>query len=254
MSMTADSHGIQTKHPLSCRRAWTRVLPKAVIVSLAFSFVFLSFGNPQWSRWVYIFQAYVWRWNVPSFSDKSWIAPPVGHTGLWRTWWSNGKLRSEMCLGSGIRNGICREWHENGVMASEATYANNIIYGMLSMWYQSGQPSKQGAYIQGKKDGRWIEWNEKGTVVADGQYTNGKPWDGTFDFGLRTFRNGKEVAPNAVGGNSESSVMHQKQDDAEREYPLWLRSIDRNSTPPDNQPLTTDKKDSTEGKQEGGGR
>ena len=65
----------------------------------------LIYGNPQWCRWIYIYQSWV-KDEIPY--------TPRDFTGIWRT------------------------WHKNGRLASKATRVDGKMHGPFQMWYPSG--------------------------------------------------------------------------------------------------------------------
>lgn len=111
----------------------------------------LLLGNPQRSRYVYMFQAYVWP-KYP-FGD---IPPPPGYTGVWRTWDRNGRI------------------------VSEAEYEGGNHNGVYTLWSITGQKWEEGRFANDLENGQWTAWDYQGNVVAQGTFKNGLPWEGTF--------------------------------------------------------------------------
>ena len=109
-------------------------------------FLVLRFGGPQWSKWIYMFQAYVMPGEAPELRP--------GYTGRARAWYVTGQL-----LG-------------------EAEYRLGKPQGKMRRWYADGAPRVSYRFRDGKRDGEWIEWNERGGVVMRGYYKKGMPWHG----------------------------------------------------------------------------
>jgi len=89
-------------------RPW--ILLMLVLLLVAFGLLLaLQFGNPQWTKWVYICQVYYW----PRRDDL--FTPPADHTGVWRTWYRNGQLFTQGDYENGRPvNGVKSVWDEEG--------------------------------------------------------------------------------------------------------------------------------------------
>jgi len=77
----------------------------------------LRFGNPQWSKHIYIFQCYY----LPQYKN-GWIEKPEKYTGKWFLWYKSGQLRSSGNYIGGARDGKFQTWHENGEKIMEVDY------------------------------------------------------------------------------------------------------------------------------------
>jgi len=110
----------------------------------------LSFGNPQWHKRIFMWQAYTWPANMIHYqtvgggggSIPSLYFPPEKHTGEWRTWYSTGVLKSSKTLNNGIKDGVVREWYDNGKMKRQKHYKNGKEYGLSRRFYESGSLSE----------------------------------------------------------------------------------------------------------------
>jgi hypothetical protein len=128
-----------------------KTLPRRIGLGLTSMIIFvtlfvtiLRFGNPQWCRVIYVFQAYV----SPKYEYG--ISPPPRYTGTWITWYPNGRKRYEDNYIDGKRDGIWISWHGDGNKAEESHYKDDRL------------------------DGRRVCWDNKGNVVAVEYYENGK--------------------------------------------------------------------------------
>jgi len=118
-------------------------LVAALLVSVP---ILLRFGDPQWSRWVYMFQAYVHPDEPPP--------PPRGYTGTWRG------------------------WHRNGTLAVQVGYRNGESHGQTVSWTDGGVRRLECYYVDGYRCGPWTEWDDTGKVTVRGRYRDGGPWHG----------------------------------------------------------------------------
>lgn len=120
----------------SCCRFRRRVLPALLPYLIVFAVLGgLRFGNPQWNRWIFIFQAYVspgdpnrllWPPQMRAAAHScAFCFDPDGFTGVWRTWEANGELHSEREFVNNLPHGIWR-----GLSGSETPWGDSIRYEM----------------------------------------------------------------------------------------------------------------------------
>ena len=128
-------------------RRWA-IVPAAVIVFLCL----LRFGNPQWNRLIFMFQAYLYPGNLEKV-----IIPPPGYTGTWRVWSQTGKLVNEWEFVDGKDPG-----------------------GMTILRHTDGSKAQQGVFRNGIPEGLHRWWDEHGRQNAEGTFRNGREWTGTF--------------------------------------------------------------------------
>jgi antitoxin component YwqK of YwqJK toxin-antitoxin module len=95
--------------------------------------------------------------------------------GLWRTWWSNGRLKSEGEYRAGDLHGTWRTWFEDGAPQTEQTFVLGKPEGTWRHWYHHGQLVTEGFYRAGRKEGPWREWFGDGTLKAEGEFREGRP-------------------------------------------------------------------------------
>jgi len=117
---------------------WAMFLsPLSVIVLTIFLLVgslgVLAFGNTQWSRWIYVFQAYYW----PKY-ESSIIKPPSNYTGSWRCWFKNGQIMREYHIKNGNWNGKSLWWYESGQLEYGFNHKNGKRDGRTEFWHENG--------------------------------------------------------------------------------------------------------------------
>lgn len=126
----------------------------------------LRFGNPQWAKYVYIFQAYVSPAKQPD--------PPTNFTGTWITWYKNGQMMNSVTFKNGRIDGRDVAWHPNGQRWWLATYEEDELHGPTYTWNQEGRKTLEGSYHRERRHGKWIMWGENGEVVLEEWYLCGK--------------------------------------------------------------------------------
>jgi len=92
-------------------------------------------------------------------------------TGLWRSWYANGKPHSEATFGKS-EPAPMRWWFENGQLSSEGTALNGVKDGAWTTWHPNGAKASQGSYVAGRREGAWSFWKEDGTHEGSGDYRN----------------------------------------------------------------------------------
>lgn len=126
-------------HKIADRKLWRRGAPlkrklrlrtKVTILVCAISVMSLAlvlrFGNPQASKYIYIFQAYYSPGGrslpfAPDTIDLFAIDPPEHYTGIWRQWYENGQLASEAVCENG-KVTRCKSWKNDGELYDEWQY------------------------------------------------------------------------------------------------------------------------------------
>ena len=126
----------------------------------------LRFGNPQWHRWVFMFQAYVWPRRQPE--------PPKGFTGVWRTWYPSGRRMNEVGFRNGREHGFERDFYPDGKRWSEGRYVNGRLEGDWTLWAPDGNRRLQSPHEKGLAHGRELRWERSGSEVHETWYFRGK--------------------------------------------------------------------------------
>jgi len=133
---------------------------------------------------------------------------PVGFTGTWTEWYSNGqkgheeqymngrpdgrftrwysdgKKKSEGAWHGFVFDGPRNEWHANGQKACELNYKDGKFEGLQTGWYANGQMERVQTIKNGKTDGPDISWKENGELIhqlmhKDGQLDGLCIWNGS---------------------------------------------------------------------------
>jgi antitoxin component YwqK of YwqJK toxin-antitoxin module len=115
--------------------------------------------------------------------------------GVWRYWYSNGKLKDSGLL---INNVMCGQWQSyspdgrllikvnykaqpvnravnhpgkkaEGVLPGISPYPG-VKHGVTTLYYTNGQMQDSGNYVNDAKSGLWKSWYQNGTISAEGTY------------------------------------------------------------------------------------
>jgi len=133
----------------------------ATIALLAIVAGILLQMNPQSCRLAFLTQSLTGELPVPS----------PQFTGVWRTWYKNGRLASAYMYEDGERRGTFTTWHPNGQKAEAGRLLKSIPYddvsgayentydGALLRWYPDGKPKEKANFRSGVLDGRYEYWD-----------------------------------------------------------------------------------------------
>jgi len=155
--------------PLKCRRYWLWISFIVLFASAIVLLVVLRFGNPQWNRWIYIFQA-----NLHP-GHKSGIVPiPKDYTGKWSHWTKNGLLFSTMVLQDGMRHGPFTAWHENGSLYVQVDYFEKKAHGKATFYWPNGIVDHYLWYRHGIEHGPNLAWTADGRLEYVRFFVNGR--------------------------------------------------------------------------------
>jgi len=86
-------------------------------------------------------------------SDKTmYMTNKIGQRhGIYRVWWSNDILRSELNFSHGIAHGFVRRWNYLGQLWYEISYQYNYIHGLYRLWNNNGTLKYKKKYHHGHK-------------------------------------------------------------------------------------------------------
>ncbi len=174
------------RHPV-VRRSW---FPLAVLGA----WLLLMFGNTQWCRPIYMYQAYVYPGERPK--------PPADYTGLWRTYSPFGTLMADGWIKDGKKHGtwqinvlhekltenykdgkldglyIC--WDGRGNKDMEYNYKDGLTDGLCTDWWSEGTKLQEFNDRQGVHHGRYRKWHYDGRLMTDCIYRDGRVWSGMY--------------------------------------------------------------------------
>lgn len=98
--------------------------------------------------------------------------------GLTKTYYNNGKLKSETMYMNGMINGISKTYNENEQLISEIPFTDNKMNGTSKVYYASGKLKNETPYLNNIMNGSVKFFYENGQLQTETKYSNGKIIDG----------------------------------------------------------------------------
>ncbi len=151
-------------------RWWTALAVLTILLLLCIAL--LAFGNPQWHRYIYIWQSL----GDPNRPDEK---MPANYSGIWKSWFIGGE-RLESEYRNGRLNGKCVYWFASRQKKWEDHWKDGRKQGPSILWWSNGKLRHVIHYREDQADGPERYWSRRGRLVADGVWRDGKEWDGTF--------------------------------------------------------------------------
>jgi antitoxin component YwqK of YwqJK toxin-antitoxin module len=91
--------------------------------------------------------------------------------GTWRVYFEKGGLYEEFSYDNkGFLNGIYRKWYPNGIIFSEITFKNNLHHGITREWHENGNILYEANFEEGEFKGTVRHWTEKGSLLTEKFY------------------------------------------------------------------------------------
>jgi len=147
-----------------------RLLNLYTIIGLTFvlgitCFCILRYGNPQWNKWVYIFQANVSPKDPElgifySKYSSGYLEVPKDYSGIWRSWRSDGSLWTEENIYQGKRKGEFKSWHHNGQLAYKANIQDKEMGKYCKAWHLNGSVFVDSEYNLETRELNFSVWND----------------------------------------------------------------------------------------------
>ena len=108
------------------------------------------------------------------------LAIAAALSGCWqkdvgRSYYANGKVRSEASVKNYVLDGAAVMYFENGNKMSEAHYRAGVLDGKSIAYYENGQKKAQAEYKDGLLHGTSISWAENGQVLQSARFEQGRP-------------------------------------------------------------------------------
>jgi len=112
-------------------------------------------------------------WHPNSQKESEGDFKAGARSGLWNSWFPNGKQDKQGTFVNGKPDGLQIFWHTNGVKSVEWVHKEGYPHGEMKSYHQNGRPNQQGAFREGKQTGNWIAWDEDGNKVREALFLNG---------------------------------------------------------------------------------
>ncbi|MDZ4750984.1 MAG: toxin-antitoxin system YwqK family antitoxin [Flavobacteriales bacterium] len=95
--------------------------------------------------------------------------------GVWRKFWPNGNLRSEITFEMGRPYGAYKVFYENSKIEEMGNWIDSKNIGAFKRWYSNGNPQQDFTFdSDGKRDGWQKYYHETGKTALELQVENGQ--------------------------------------------------------------------------------
>jgi hypothetical protein len=101
---------------------------------------------------------------------RVWVDPPADFTGVWTTYYANGRRSHEVHYAEGKYSGTFTAFRPDGSMTYVQTYDRHTIDGEELGFYPSGKVMYRMQYRQGNQVGTWTSYHEDGTVKGTREF------------------------------------------------------------------------------------
>lgn len=109
--------------------------------------------------------------------------------GEWKSWYSDGTLKSTETYVNDLLNGVKKVWYQNGQLESEDHYKDAFRQGTYQAWYEDGQLKYKFSFDKGLKTGKYLYYHPNGQLWEEGYFEE--------DLGVGTWwtydENGKKI-------------------------------------------------------------
>ncbi len=95
--------------------------------------------------------------------------------GLYRCYYTNGKLKEECSYNHGLFHGLMRSWHPHEKLEYNGEFYNGKHVGVHQEWHPNGTMRSSIEYNQdGRRDGDTRHWRADGVEMEYYNYRDGK--------------------------------------------------------------------------------
>lgn len=84
-----------------------------------------------------------------------------------KEYYAGGKVKTEITIVDGKKNGPAKAYYESGELKREGTYVNDSLEGNVITYFINGQKETETNYIGGKKTGLYKEYYEDGQLKTE---------------------------------------------------------------------------------------
>lgn len=130
--------------------------------------------------------------------------------GLWKRFWQNGSLKSEIIYNNGRSTGAYTTYFNNGQVEEKGTMENGLLVGDYKLFWPNGESRQVKTFNElGATEGRVQFFYENGNTELDFTTVNGKE-TGTSTWYFENGDKKREVVFNEEGAVSESVEFEMK--------------------------------------------
>lgn len=98
----------------------------------------------------------------------------LAQNGLVKSYYDNGKLKSEINFSDSVREGEAIFYYENGNVKEELSYVNGKVDGLVKVYNEQGEMKEMFNIEDGKREGPTSLFDSSGVYVSDITFENGK--------------------------------------------------------------------------------
>ncbi len=95
--------------------------------------------------------------------------------GNWKTWHSNGNLKTTYTYTKGRIEGIYSHYDTTGTLFKTAEYKKDLRTGLVKEFLDGTRMVEQQSYKKDSLDGNWTSWHENGVLKVIRTYKKGQP-------------------------------------------------------------------------------
>jgi antitoxin component YwqK of YwqJK toxin-antitoxin module len=99
-----------------------------------------------------------------------------------RTYYPNGKLKSEKSHFLFIKDGLSKEYYENGKLSSVVSYKDGLRNGIFILFSKIGTVQGAGFYKNDKRDSTWVSYYKNGTIKKIMYFEDDKQFKSRIDY------------------------------------------------------------------------
>jgi TonB family protein len=93
--------------------------------------------------------------------------------GLVKSYYDNGKLKSEINFSNNVREGEAKLYYENGNIKEERNYSNGKVDGLIKKYNESGKLEEVFNIENGRREGPTSLFDSAGVYLSDINFENG---------------------------------------------------------------------------------
>jgi antitoxin component YwqK of YwqJK toxin-antitoxin module len=87
-----------------------------------------------------------------------------------KSWWKNGRIKSESYYASGFYHGKHIDYNIDGNIVSEVNYDYGKLHGYKINWYDNGRLMNKVRYVLNKREGEYVAYHQNGNMEEKGNY------------------------------------------------------------------------------------
>jgi hypothetical protein len=102
--------------------------------------------------------------------------------GVTKMYYPDGKLRAEVPMKGGRRNGLATEYYTNGKKHLVINYVDGKNHGLTTRYYDTGGLYEETMYEKGEMHGLRKRYRKDGKLASEAKYNNGNPCIGLKEY------------------------------------------------------------------------